>query len=44
MKSFILLAAALLALSGTLAACNLQVQPTKPADKEPGGGGGGGGY
>ena len=42
MKSFVLLAALLLALSSTLAACNLPIQPAKPADKDPGGGGGGG--
>ncbi len=44
MKRFILLAAVLLAMSSTLAACNLQVQPSKPADKDPSSGGGGGGY
>ena len=40
MKPFILLAAMLLALSGTLAACNLPIQAAKPAVEESGGGGG----
>lgn len=44
MKQFILLAALLLAMSGTLAACNMQIQPSKPADKDASSGGGGGGY
>jgi hypothetical protein len=47
MKAFILLAM-LLTLSGGLAACNMQIQPSKPSDEASraggGGGGGGGGY